>query len=462
MASVRPGIPHLVAGLACLGAVVLLFLPAPEGAGPVVMRAAAIVTLAVGFWATGILPEYFTSLVLFFLAIMLDVAPPNVVFSGFYSAAVWMVFGGLVFGAAVQTTGLGTRIAGGLVRHFQGSYFRVITGVVWVTGLLAFVLPSATSRVMIMMPIILALADRLGFVAGTRGRVGMALAVGSGTMLPTFAILPAAVPNLVLIGAAESIYDVQFTYAAWFVQHFPVIGLFSLIVLPFMISRLFPDAARGAEIGGVAKPIRAEERRLAAYLALALALWITDFAHGISPAWIALGVAILCLFPAIGVMPTATLVQRVNFGPWLFVAGVIGMGAVVTHSGLGAMLGRLLFPIIGLAPGDDLGNFVSVILLGMTLGIVSGMPGLPAIMTPLAEIIRESTGWPLMTVLMAQVPSWTMVLFPYQVPPMVLAIALSGIRMSQATRLLVVFTVFAWVVLVPLQYLWWRVLGSFG
>lgn len=452
----------VLAALSCVAAAVLALLPPPAGIAPVTMQAAAVVLLSIGLWSTGVLPEYVTAMIFFLFAVLFHLAPPSVVFSGFHSVAAWMVFGGLVFGVAVQTTGLGARIASALVRYFRGSYLSIIAGVVLVTGALAFVLPSATGRVMIMMPIIIALADRLGFAPGTRGRIGMCLALGTGTLYPTFAIMPAAVPNLVLLGAAESIHQVQFQYGEWLLLHFPVMGLLSFAVLPFLIARLFPDVPRAAADEDALAPPSGEQRRLMLYLACALALWITDFAHHVAPSWVALGVAILCVLPRVGVMPSSSLVQKVNFGPWLFVCAVIGMGAVVTQSGLGAELGKLLFSIAPLTPGEDARNFATAAALGMTVGLVSGMPGQPAVMTPLADQIVAGTGWPLATALMTEALSWNMALFPYQLPPVVLTLALAGIRITQAMRLMVPFALFSWIVLLPLEFLWWRFLGYFG
>jgi di/tricarboxylate transporter len=426
------------------------------------MHAAAVVLLAVGLWSTLALPEYVTALIFFLFAMLLNLAPPSVVFSGFYSVGAWMVLGGLIFGVAVQTTGLGARIASVLVPHFKGSYFGIIAGVVLVTGALAFLLPSASGRVMIMMPIIVALADRLGFGPGSKGRIGMSLALGAGTIYPTFAIMPASVPNLVLLGAAESIYKVQFQYGEWLLLHFPVLGLLSFAVLPVLIARIYPDKPRFAPEEGALMPPTAEERRLMLYLAAALALWITDFWHHVAPSWVALGVAILCLLPRVGVMPAHALVQKVNFGPWLFVCGVIGMGAVVTQSGLGAEIGKFLFSVAPLNPGDDARNFAITAAIGMGLGLVSGMPGQPAIMTPLAGQIVAGTGWPLVTALMTEATSWNMALFPYQLPPIVLTLALANLRIGQAMRLMVPMALFSWIVLLPLEFLWWRFLGYFG
>ena len=42
------------------------------------------------------------------------------------------------------------------------------------TALMSFLIPSSTGRVLVLMPIVLALAERLGFDAESNGRAGMA------------------------------------------------------------------------------------------------------------------------------------------------------------------------------------------------------------------------------------------------------------------------------------------------
>ncbi|MBM3485785.1 MAG: SLC13 family permease [Alphaproteobacteria bacterium] len=458
-----PGrLARLIAAALVVIAVALWFTPPPEGANPLALKAAAIVLVSVGLWSTAALPEYLAAIIFFLLAVATGVAPAAVVFSGFHSGAVWVIFGGLVIGVAVQATGLGVRLACRLVGLFQGSYLGIITGVVMVGVALGFVVPSSTGRVVILMPIVMALADRLGFVSGTTGRIGMALAVGAGTLLPTFAILPAAVPNLGLVGAAESIYGIHITYGTWLKTHFPVIGLLPIIVLPVLIARLFPDTARPPDRGEAIAPPGARETRLAVVLVAALLLWITDFLHGIAPAWVAMAAAVMILLPRIGVLPPTTLVERVNYGPWFFVAGVVGIGAFVTHTGLGALLAERILAAGALQRGADFANYLIIVAFGMGMGLVASMPGQPGIMVPLAGGLAEATGWPVYDVLMAIVASWPLVLFPYELPPVVVACHLGGVRFATAARVLTLFTAIAWVVLVPLQYLWLRLLGLLG
>jgi hypothetical protein len=266
----------------------------------------------------------------------------------------------------------------------------------------------------------------------------------------------------VLLGAAESIFGIHFRYGEWLVLHFPVLGAAGILGLPLIVRLLFPAQVTIAGDAAAPAPLGADQRRLAAYLVLALGLWASDALHGIAPSWVALGVALLCLVPRAGVIPAAQLMQKVNLSAWIYVCGIVGMGAVVTQTGLGDILGKAFLAALPLTPGDDFANFALVAAIGMVLALISGTPGLPAIMSPLAPSIATATGWPLPTVLMAQMPSCMMALFPYQFTPMVLAIALAELRIAEAARLMAAYTVFAWIVLMPLQYLWWRALGMFG
>lgn len=231
-------LPRALGALVAVLAASLALWPETIGLAPDQAPAAALILLAIGWWATGALPFHLTSLALFLLATVLEVAPPRVVFAGFASSALWLVFGGLVIGNAVQATGLGRRLARLLVGGLHGSYRAIIYGTVALGVALAFLVPAALGRIMILLPVFAALADELGFSRERTGRTGLLLAISFGTILPTFSILPANLPNMVLLGVSETLYCVSPSYASWLLLHFPVLGLLYAMVLAELICRL--------------------------------------------------------------------------------------------------------------------------------------------------------------------------------------------------------------------------------
>ena len=453
---------RLVASAACVAGLALAAAPTPDGLHPAILPTAGVVVLCVGLWATAALPEYLTSIIFCFLAITVAGAAPEVVFAGFSSTAGWLVFGGLIIAAGVQATGLGARIATAVVAYAGSSYKGFLWRIVLTAALLGFIMPSNMGRVLVMLPIFLSMGERLGFGPGSNGRTGITLAVAAGSIFPSFGILTAAVPNVVLLGAAESIHGIEITYGEYFLMHFPVISVVNLLALPFLIAALFPSDLQPAPAPAGGAPWTAAERNLLLILVAALALWVTDHWHRVSPAWIALGAGILCLLPRLGCMPPTSLTGKVNLGPWLFICGIIGMGSVVVHSGLGDLLAGWLFTKLPMEPGRDFLNLAAMSAVGMMISIVTTVPGEPVIAATLAKDISAATGWPVATVLLTQTLNWTMVPFPYELPPMVVAARMAGMRVGQATRLLLALTLLAWMVTLPLEFVWLRHLGYFA
>ncbi len=330
-----------------------------ESQGPV----AGLILLAIGFWATGALPFHLTALALLLLATVLELAPPRVIFAGFASSALWLIFGGLVIGNAVQATGLGRRLARLLVGLLGGSYRRIVYGTVGLGVALAFLVPAAMGRIMILVPIFVALTGELGLGRGQPARTGVLLAAAFGTILPAFAILPANLPNMVLLGVAETLYGVSPSYGSWLLLHFPVLGLLHALLLAELICRLFPGTvgARSAAPRDPLPPWRAAEIRLLAILLLALALWATDSIHGVSPGWVALAAALACMLPGIGVLDARAFESATSFSTFFYVAGVLGMVSLFDASGLADVIGAHALRWLPLAPDAPATNFAALV-----------------------------------------------------------------------------------------------------
>jgi len=420
----------------------------------------AILTLVtIGLWASSRLPEYLTALLFFAAAMILHVAPAETVFSGFSSSAFWLVLSGFVLGVAIRKVGLAERIARALGAHLTGSWPRMVGGVVLLTYALAFVMPSNMGRIALLMPIVMAVADRAGLAEGSRGRIGLALAVGFGTFQLSAIILPANVPNLVMAGAAETAFGIRFTYLPYLLLHAPVLGIAKSIALAACICLMFPARPDMAVAPQEHRPPSADEKRLALLLAATLILWITDGVHGIAPAWIGLAAACICLLPRVGFLTGEEFASGVNIRTCIYVAGILGLAAVVIRTGLGETLGRIVVTRLPLDPAQPAVGFAALIGLTGALNFVVTANGVPALFTPLAPALTDATGFALPTVLMVQVIGYATPLLPYQASPIVVAMGMGQVPARDGLLLCLVLAAITFVVLAPLDFLWFRLLG---
>ena len=441
--------------------VVIYFLPPPAGATAATMHAAALVVLTTGLWALGSLPEHFTALLFFALATVFAVVPPSVVFSGFASATMWLVLGGLFIAEAVRVTGLGRRFAGVLFGRFTSSYAALVAAVAVAGTALAFFMPATVGRILLLIPIVTAIAERVGFARGSNGHTGLCLMAIIISYQSGSGVLPANAPNLVLSGAAEALYGVHLIYAEWMWVMFPVLCFAKGVVLVALVYWLYPAAIKQQPAPPVPTPMSAEEWRLAVILAIALLLWATDFLHGIRAGWVALAAAVACLLPRVGMLPVKSF-DDVRFGSFFYVGAAIGLGAVTNESGLGGLLGRMLLGSLNIQPGADFTNFMLLSLFATVVGMVTTNPAQPAVVAPLAGPFAEAAGWPLNAALMSIAAGTTVMVLPYQVPPAMVGIRVAGVLMRDVLRLVLPLAVISVVVLLPLDYLWWRLIGYFG
>ena len=64
--------------------------------------------------------------------------------------------------------------------------------------------------------------------------------------------------------------------------------------------------------------------------------------------------------------------------------------------------------------------------------------------------------------LMTSAVGFTTVILPYQVPPVVVGLQAAGISLRTALRLTLPLAALSLLVLVPLDYAWWKLIGYLG
>jgi hypothetical protein len=273
------------------------------------------------------------------------------------------------------------------------------------------------------------------------------------------AILPANTPNLVLAGASETLYGVQITYAEYLLVQFPVMGLLKAVVIVALIRVLMNEQIQQPKQQDVPDTMTRAEWRLAFILLGSLMLWATDFLHGVQPGWIALGAGLLCIFPGIGVMPLATLNDRIRLGPFFYIAAILGLGATISETGLAREMAAVLNSLLNLQPGNDFLNFMLLATMSSMAGLLTTNPVQPALLAPLAGQLAEAADWPLKATLMSFALGFTTLILPYQVPPVAVGLQVAGLSLRTALAFTLPLAAVSLLVLVPLDYLWWKLIG---
>ena len=141
----------------------------------------------------------------------------------------------------------------------------------------------------------------------------------------------------------------------------------------------------------------------------------------------------------------------------IYVAGILGLTALVSHSGLGDRLGGALLAMMPDLHGKPFTAFGSLVGITALLNFVVTANGVPALFTRWRR--RAGSGLPLLTVLMTQVIGYATPLLPYQASPIVVAMGMGKVPAREGLKLCLLLAALSFALLVPLDYLWFRLLG---
>ncbi len=424
-----------------------------------VWMAAGLGGAAITLFATRAIPEIVTAFGIFLTALALGIVPREVVFSGFMSSGFWLLVSGITLGAAITSTGLASRVSAHLLAATGPSYPRAIF-VMAATGMaLGVLIPSTMPRIIVMIPVATALAGHLNLDPDGRGAIGLVATAATATLLPTYTILTANLPTIVHVGAMDQLYGVPSTYSGYLLLQSPVNALRFALLVALMVG-FYRAPIQSIQSKGIKTPeVRPEQNRLLVVLGAAILLWMTDFLHGIPPAWVALTAAAIVLWPRFGMLSPTAMREQIDLTPAIFFASIITVVAIARAVELDQLLADL---IIGALPLDDGGGLVSIYGIygfSLLLSHLTTAPAAPAVLVPFAATLSEATGLSLKVVSMTQIVGIATPLIPYQAPPLIVAMSISKVPNAVFMRLCLWLALAVTLVGVPLSYFWWRLIG---
>lgn len=343
--------------LACAATGVALRLtPVPDGVDPKGWTTLAVfVAIILGFVLQ---PMPMGALVVVVLVTLLATGTldSHEALAGYGDHTVWLVIAAFLLAGALIESGLGRRIALGMVVRLGKTTLGLGYSLSAADLVLAPVIPSNTARGGgVLAPIMRALAEALDSHPDHQPRRAgafLAMAGSQATVTTSAMFVTAMAANGLVVKAAKDIANVEFGFAKWAIGAI-VPGLVALLVIPYVLYRIYPPEVRAS---GPARdeakrslkamgPMKREERWLAGTLTGLLILWSAKPLFAMWPAtellskWDATGVAWIGLAVLLLVRAAKWEQMAKNHQAW---------DALVWLGGLLTMAGALLnFGVVG-------------------------------------------------------------------------------------------------------------------
>jgi len=372
-----------------------------------------IALAGVALWATEAVPLGFTAI---FVLVLLGTAPGGLrtaTFGGFAAPVVFFLIGAVALGTAVESTGLGQRIASLLVRSAGGSPTRLYAQMLASLPALAFLMPSAITRNAVLIPAYRDTLNTMGIAKSDR--VGRALMLGLGILNPlaSSAILTGGVTSMT---ASAIIGDLSWLH--WFLlMAVPYYALILLggIALRVIVGR-FESVRTFSERPAAMPALSRQELTTISILGLVSALWLTDFLHGLSPAIPALIGALLLCCPKFGVLRWKDFEGRLSWGLVLTVGASLSLSqqmiAVGTVDWMGQQFILLFTGGVPHPPVLLIGIMVAAAVIHLA---ITNLAACVAMLVPVTMTIAHRAGVnPIVCALIVTIVTDSVILYPVQ------------------------------------------------
>ena len=400
-----------------------------------------------------------TSLCLLLALPLSGVATFESTFSAFGRPAIWLVFAGMVISQLITETRLGDLLSGVIVSRLKRPSTFILE-LALLGLLLAVLIPSGVVRVLIILPVLIAIVDSLKAVKHSPLAAAVILSVVCATYYGGTGILTASVPNLVIMGVLESRQHPVY-WAQWATYVLPVIGVLRVLAVAGLVLLIFRPVVPKFEapetpvitLGG-------RETRALILLVAGVAAWSTDAIHHIHPVLIGLGLTILCVSPGIGPLTTDHL-RKVNYPILIYIGSVFALGDAIVTSGASQELASILTSWLSLDQLPVAQQLASISYVVTPFNFLVDTAVVGGILTPPLLDVGNAAGLsPLQVGLSVAVGTGT-VFMPYQGAPFMIAYSYGYVTMRQFATTMMLICTLNLVVLVPLNVLYWKWVGLF-
>ena len=321
-----------------------------------------VLALAVIGWTTTRLSDSLVGLAAALALAVTGVLSAETLFATLGHELIWLLVAAFIISAVLRASGLIERFAFAVIQR-AATVRRLLLGLTGVIAATAFVVPSTSGRAALMLPVFLALAERID-----SQRIVRALAL----LFPTVILLSAAGS---LTGAGAHIVAVDFIaraaneridYLGWMAMGLPF-ALLSSAFAAAAILRLFLTEEEASRRLDLAPPRRESltwrQVAIALIVLSTVGLWMAVPVHGLSLALIALIGALAVLLPGVAPLSPRDAFKAVDVELIVFLATTLAMAEALARSGADRWLALGVVEMIPASVGRSTPFVIAVMAL---------------------------------------------------------------------------------------------------
>lgn len=378
----------------------------------------AIFAATICMWVFGLVDEYVPGIFAIFAVLVLGIAPPAAVLSGFASDGFFLAMSILGLSTVVVASGLSYRFLIWLLlklpKHEIWQHFGLL-----LTGfLLTPLVPSINGRVALVTPLAVDMVEILHAPRRGKAATGLAITTFTGASLLSAIFLSSKSVNFVIFGLLPPQAQAQFQWLFWcfaaivagLVMLLLYAGLMSLMMRHQEPLHLSKDqlAAQLALLG----PMRAREWSAVFGIGLFMLGVMTASLHQIQPPWLA--VAILYVLLVFGFLRKDEFKEKIDWPFLVYLAGIVGIVGAFNAVGLDDWLAHHLAPL-GALMRSDFPLFIAILaaivfVIRLVVPISTTIVIVAAVMMPLASAYGINA-WVVGFIVLVLGEMW---FFPYQ------------------------------------------------
>ena len=321
------------------------------------------------------------------------------VFFGFTQSAPWIMITALSFGFALLKTGLGKRIALGIIKLFKPSYLSLVFAWVLIGVALSILTPSTTVRVAIIIPIAIQCCELCKLEKGSKGNALILLTAFAMATIPGTGWLTGVLWGPIIQGMINAQPGLEgiVTFNSWFgVVFVPVIVSTVLLIAGSLIFMKPGEPIRKDAINEIKEQPKTKMSRneviTAVILVAVFLMFLLGEVHGLPSVMLCLAAA-FALFLT-GVLETNDFNVGVNWDLVIFVGMTISLGAIFAETGISQWLAGIVVPALAPIAGSPWIFVFSIMVLMFLWRFVDVATFIPtiAIMAPILPAIQQAYG----------------------------------------------------------------------